>query len=107
MGTPVNQRSIDKPETPSANQYDPCAAINNSSNKHHKSQSSSKPSARKNTRYGEPEESLIHFDLTVDQREGDDEDDISLIVVKKGEKSQRTRRDMNKGKANDQYALGA
>ncbi|TNV74894.1 hypothetical protein FGO68_gene13681 [Halteria grandinella] len=98
--TPIIHRSINKPETP---QYDPCAV---SANKHHhKSQSSSKPSARRNTRYGEPEDSLIQFDLTVDHKEGDDDDEISLIVVKKGEKSSRVKRELSKSKPAETGAL--
>jgi len=53
-----------------------------------------------NTRYGEPEESLIQFDLTVDHREGEDDDDISLIVVKKDGKSYRAKWELRK--ANEQ-----
>lgn len=97
-----------KPGTPgSGNEASSSVAKNTDekqlfNSRHQKSQSSSKPSARRNTRYGDNEESLINFDLTVDR---EDDDDISLIVVKKGGK--KTRREFSNSRKEYDPCLAA
>ena len=53
-----------------------------------------KPSARRNTRYGDAEDSVINFDLTSSKIVEEGDDDLSIMVLNK--KGQRTRRDYGK-----------